>query len=663
MLRTTLSALVALVAAILLGLDNPYWAAMTTVVVAQPVRGQVMVKGLFRAVGTVLGAAVGVAILLTMGSSPWALIGVLALWIGGCTAVANLVHGYRAYGAVLAAVTSALVVLMAFSHPGAALALSVVRTSEVLLGIVVAAFVALLFLPASDLGGLLHQAWRIADDGVGWAAGVLRAGYGDEAVERERRLVVDMANLVDAAGQIAAGSRRFAGRVRHVRGLMASVLSLMAAARALALHASRSGEEGSDDMRAELERLDGTRAWLREAAPGGHDRGEDDASSPAPEQSTTVAAAVGTDGHLGDLGVALASIRTSYQALCQRSPAPGGEPAVHRDRSAATRTGIRTVVTVLLAGAIWLTTGWDGGGPMVMACAIMCAIFATHPMPARGVRSSLAGAALAFVAALLVRGVLLPEGAGAIASVLILALVLVVGTLAIANRPTAIVGTEFTMMFMFMTEPGLPWTHPPSYLPVTGGGIMVGVTIATIVFALVLPQHPERRLRDLSRAVVRDLQRLATANSRPLAQRWQTLVQHRVLRLMVSAGSNGHELGMTVDGGLAAITVGGALARMHAVEHGGLLPPSAVAAVGRARRAVGAVSLDPGRAATIVRESVFRVGCIPAAGSTAADRELRRATLALVEVAESIEANPRFFAATNGSAVWRVAARVGGAVA
>ncbi|MGN6482773.1 MAG: FUSC family protein, partial [Thermomicrobiales bacterium] len=46
--RTTASALLALVLAVLLGPGNPYWSAMTVVVVSQPLRGQVMAKGFYR---------------------------------------------------------------------------------------------------------------------------------------------------------------------------------------------------------------------------------------------------------------------------------------------------------------------------------------------------------------------------------------------------------------------------------------------------------------------------------------------------------------------------------------------------------------------------------------------------------------------------------------
>jgi uncharacterized membrane protein YccC len=299
---------------------------------------------------------------------------------------------------------------------------------------------------------------------------------------------------------------------------------------------------------------------------------------------------------------------------------------------------------IILAGTIWLVSGWTGGGPMLMSAAIMCAIYATHPIPASGVRRSLVGTLLALAAAILARDVLLSAGTGPSLDVVVAGAFLLVGTLAMANRRTAIAGTEFSMMFLFMTEPGHPWTHPPKHLLTLGGGIVSGVVIATVVFALVLPVDPRHRLRALTGEIVRDLEQLAAAKRLPAARRWRARAYHRVLRRVLRASAADEAPDEAVEGGLAAIAVGSGLLRLHSLKSGGTLPVPAVEVVDNALPSLCNLGESPERAAAAARDAASRLGATSATNSlggvTAA-----RARLALLEIAGALGTNPGFFQA------------------
>lgn len=71
-LRATAAAVTALVVAHLLRLENPYWAAMTALIVVQPTRTLLFEKSYYRLAGTALGSIGAVAMVL----------GVAAAWIG-----------------------------------------------------------------------------------------------------------------------------------------------------------------------------------------------------------------------------------------------------------------------------------------------------------------------------------------------------------------------------------------------------------------------------------------------------------------------------------------------------------------------------------------------------------------------------------------------------
>src|SRR5690606_15824038 len=81
-LRTALASCLALVVAWLMGLEHPQWAAMTVWAVSQPVRGMLVEKSLFRALGTLAGTLFGVVLVVTAGNNLPLLVFSLSLWIG-----------------------------------------------------------------------------------------------------------------------------------------------------------------------------------------------------------------------------------------------------------------------------------------------------------------------------------------------------------------------------------------------------------------------------------------------------------------------------------------------------------------------------------------------------------------------------------------------------
>src|SRR5690606_41844848 len=93
-----------------LHVQNAYWAAMPVWVVAQAQRGLLLERAIFRVVGTLVGAFIGFAILTLLQEPVLALIA-LSVWI---TITAGFTHLFRranSYAALMAGITSAVVVL------------------------------------------------------------------------------------------------------------------------------------------------------------------------------------------------------------------------------------------------------------------------------------------------------------------------------------------------------------------------------------------------------------------------------------------------------------------------------------------------------------------------------------------------------------------------
>jgi uncharacterized membrane protein YgaE (UPF0421/DUF939 family) len=132
--RTTLTATIALLLAQFAGLPEAYWAAVAALIVMQSTLGAALQVSLQRFAGTVLGAALGAVIATLWGRGP-AVFGAGVLAGGGLCALLRLDRAaYR-----FAGVTLAIVVLARQAEPAWIIALH--RFVEVTLGIVVGLFV------------------------------------------------------------------------------------------------------------------------------------------------------------------------------------------------------------------------------------------------------------------------------------------------------------------------------------------------------------------------------------------------------------------------------------------------------------------------------------------------------------------------------------------
>ncbi|WP_225026728.1 FUSC family protein [Xinfangfangia pollutisoli] len=113
--RLFLAASLALAAAVALGLQNPFWAAMPVWVVAQPWRQDLLLRGVLRVAGTLIGAALGWAALHWLPSTPL-LILFLALALSCGTVASYWIGNIYNYGVQLAAITVAVVLVPAMVH-------------------------------------------------------------------------------------------------------------------------------------------------------------------------------------------------------------------------------------------------------------------------------------------------------------------------------------------------------------------------------------------------------------------------------------------------------------------------------------------------------------------------------------------------------------------
>ena len=100
-LKTAAAAILALALAYWLELSDPQWATLTVYILAQPTVGAALAKGAWRAVGTVIGGLVGLALVALFSQAPELLVAATALLIGASFYAGARLSNYTSYGVLL----------------------------------------------------------------------------------------------------------------------------------------------------------------------------------------------------------------------------------------------------------------------------------------------------------------------------------------------------------------------------------------------------------------------------------------------------------------------------------------------------------------------------------------------------------------------------------
>ncbi|MBO0905061.1 FUSC family protein [Jiella sonneratiae] len=230
--KTFAASMIALYIALRSGLPRPYWAMATVFIVANPLAGATRSKALYRALGTVAGAAAAVFFTPLFVDRPLLLSAVVAIWTGGLLFVSFLDRTPRAYMFMLSGYTLPLIALPTVGDPATVFDVATARSQEIILGITCTGLVSALILPQS-LGPVV--AGRVGgwlDDARGWIASVL-SGKGAGPLSEAMRLAPD----VRAVDQLIAQLRydpEMAGVVRNARLLRGRLVMLPALLSSLA---------------------------------------------------------------------------------------------------------------------------------------------------------------------------------------------------------------------------------------------------------------------------------------------------------------------------------------------------------------------------------------------------------------------------------------------
>lgn len=529
-IKTLLGGGLALWLAMRWGLEQPSWALMTAFIVAQPLSGMVVQKGLARLAGTLVGTFMSVVFIGLFAQTPWLFLLTLALWLALCTAASTQLRSAWSYAFVLAGYTVAIIALPAIDHPLQVFDQAVARCTEICLGIVCATATSALLWPMrveQQLGGQARQAWQ-----NGMQASTAMLG-GEEGARQ---------GLLDILGRIVAiDSQRehawFEGssgrqRARAIRGLSQKLMVLLRISRSVRRQWRQLDDQEAqrlspwlDEVRAQLAQpelpsllLLRQRIW---------DAAHDEQISSAEHYCLARMALL--------LDYAMAATQALQDVEEGRTPKDVSQGlAVHRDLPLALLFGSRSALAFLVMSSFWLATAWPSApGGLVLTC-VVCSLFASRENGAQIGLSFLRGIFLAIPVAFVVGQILLPQWSSFAMLCLAMGVPLFFGALGMAHPRTGATATSYCLHFIVLVSPLNAMHFDVASMLNSAQAMLMGVGAAVLAFRLVVIRHPTwlgRRLRaatqsDLVRLTRRDLRGADSWFGGRMADRLMQLARH-----------------------------------------------------------------------------------------------------------------------------------------
>lgn len=447
--KALIAATLALYLALAIPLANPYWAMASVYVVSHPLSGATRSKAIYRALGTVLGAAASVAILPTFAQQPVMLSLVMSVWIGALLYLALSDRSPRSYIFMLAAYTVPLISLAEVNHPATIFTVALARSEEILLGIACASLVNAVLFPsriAPVLGAKMGLLLRNGRTAVSRMLGSQHLGDTDQ--QALKALLVDVMGLDSMITHLAydTSSHLANAHAREFRARMAMLVPQLIST-ADALHRLQRDANGLlPELEEYLGRVD---AWIQE---------EDRETTPEQlrERSLQLEAWLGdTHPHyalaidsglrqlrsLVDLWQDCSNLHQQFIHGHAEKPAElryrvqqlVGGPR-HYDHGLLAFSAASVALSIFCLSMLWFASGWEHGYSGVFIAAVSGCFFASQDNPAPFIKSFLVATVISTLAAGIYLFALMPNvhDFGSLVSLLAVPLLLL-GTL--AGRP------------------------------------------------------------------------------------------------------------------------------------------------------------------------------------------------------------------------------------
>ncbi|WP_060479965.1 FUSC family protein [Pseudomonas monteilii] len=397
--RTFAASMIALYIALLLQLPRPYWAMATVYIVSSPFVGPTSSKALYRALGTLLGAAGAIFLVPPLVQSPLLLSIAIALWTGTLLFLSLNLRTANNYVLMLAGYTLPMIALAVVDNPLAVFDVASSRAQEICLGIVCAAVVGAVFWPRRLAPVVVGATGNWFSEAIRYSDTYLSRDASADKVGGMRVAMVTTFNslelMIGQLGHEGAGPHTLKN-ARELRGRMIHLLPVIDA-----LDDALVALEGRAPAHfAQLQPvLEAARQWLKGTA---------DSASVARwaslhEQIDRLQPGAAALDQRAELLLSNALYRLTewadlWQDCCSLQHAlrtDDAKPwrAVYRhwrlgrltaffDRGLMLYSVASTGLAIIVACGLWIGLGWNDGASAVILAAVSCSFFAAMDDPA-----------------------------------------------------------------------------------------------------------------------------------------------------------------------------------------------------------------------------------------------------------------------------------------
>ncbi|MGH8387802.1 MAG: FUSC family protein [Pseudomonas sp.] len=507
-IKTLIGGGVALWLALRWGLEQPAWALMTAFIVAQPLSGMVMQKGLARLLGTLVGTIMSVVFMGLFAQTPWLFLLALALWLGLCTASSTLLRSAWSYSFVLAGYTVAIIALPAINHPLAVFDQAVARCTEICLGIICATASSALLWPMRVERQLADQARAAWQSGMNAARATLT---GDGQARKGLLEILGRIVAVDAQREHAWFEGRLGRqRARAIGALSQKLLMLLRIARSVRRQWKQLEPWESTQLLPWLSEVQGA---LKMADPAVLQalRLRLHSASHDPSMSSAQSYCLVRFTLLLDTALAASAALHAVEEGGETVSAPK-TLTPHRDLSLALVFGARSALAFLVVATFWLATAWPAAaGAMLLTC-VVCSLFASRENGAQIGMSFMRGIFLALPAAFIVGQILLPQWSSFAMLCMGMGVPLFLGALGMAKPQIGATATSFCLHFIVLVAPLNQMKFDVATFFNSAQAMVIGVGAAVLAFHLLILRNPAWHGRRLLAATLDDLVRLTRRN-------------------------------------------------------------------------------------------------------------------------------------------------------
>ena len=550
--KTMLAAFGALWLAYRLGLDSPATAFTTVFILALPSSGMVLEKAFYRLMGTIAGSVASLTLIALAPQQTALLFLGLALWVGLCTSGATMFRNQQSYSFVLAGYTALIITLPAIETPTNIFHVAITRVTEVSLGIICSALINEALLPRHQGTQVMRTVQNRYAKFIKFCHDVLEQKMAPADVElAQLQFAADVAALESgrAAAYFEAAHARTDSAALHAfnsafMGTLTTFYTLHRLVHRLHRDAASIVAPLIEPLYAQLgaaltpdggaTALEEARTALRAPVAAARQQLHDSAASQTDQVDFDTAVEL-----LDRFALAMEQFQARYHALTQNKREQLTEPQGYEAKTPpllVLASGARAAIALLLLAGAWYYLAWPYAVNSILMAVVFCALASSSPNPNGMVRQVLIGFLVAWPLCYLTVFYGLVNATGYPMLVLAMLPLVVLGTYLATDPKRAGIGLGINLFAAQQVTPlNLLHLDPTAFLNNTSSMIL-GVALAFVTFAVILPRHTMGQKDHVASALWRETLGACVDNLRGLQHRFGTRVRDLLNQLKGAAG-------------------------------------------------------------------------------------------------------------------------------